>query len=117
MKHYSKLWRHTPCNPGYLADMSKCSPDLGKIIKAHRRNGFFYIRGVVVSDHFLDRVERELQKTMLSYFGVTNAFDLFSSEFIGSLTGCQRAVLGDCVLLLLEQGRVPMDFAEPGEAA
>ena len=97
--------------------MTKGSPDLGKIIKAHGRNGFVNIRGAMVSYHFLDRVERELQKTMLSYFGVTNAFDLFSSDFIGSLTGCQRAVLGDCVLLLLEEGRVPMDFAEPEETA
>lgn len=117
MNQYSKMWSSTKCNQAYLADMAKISPDLGKIIASYGRNGFFYVRGAMVSYLFINRVERELRKTMLGYFSARYVFDLFDSEFIGSLTESERAVLGDCVLLLIEAGRVPLDFAEPKETA
>lgn len=117
MTFKSKLWPSTDCNADYLADIAAGSPELGEIIEAHGRSGFFSIGNNLVSHFFIDRVARELEKTMLSYFGVTNALALFDGEFLKSLTVSELAVLGDSVLLLIEQGRAPIDFAEQAEAA
>ena len=78
--------------------------------------GFTLIKGILVSNSFLGEVERQLVDR-LNCFEVHRVTDLFTDSFVRSLTASQLAVLGECVLVLIEMGHVQITLIDKTLAA
>jgi hypothetical protein len=79
--------------------------------------GFTLVKGTLIPNSLLDDVDWELHQARLNCYEVTKVADLFTHTFLSSLTASERDVLGECVLLLIEQGRIPISLIDKKLAA
>ena len=75
--------------------------------------GYFIVGDVLVPNAFLDRLGFHLGSEELNYGDALSPRQLCGDEFFLSLTDEEREVLGPCILLLVDEGRISMRF--PGE--
>lgn len=74
--------------------------------------GFTLVKGTLIPNSLVDEVDWELHQVRLNCYETTKVADLFTHTFISSLTASERDVLGECVLLLIEQGRIPISLID-----
>lgn len=90
--------------------MEVARPFAGDSITAPHGLGFFLVNGTLVPKPFLEEVESQLQSVRLNCYDVTQVSDLFEPEFLDTLSATELSVLGDCVLVLIDKGSVPISL-------
>lgn len=113
----SKLFPAADCNAESLAFLTECVPSFAGTAALTGPVGFYLIKSTLVPHRFIDDVEYELTSKRLNCFEVTKISDLFEDIYLASLTASEMDVLGECVLLLIEQGRLPFSLIDSKEAA
>ncbi len=76
------------------------------------RIGYLLISEMLVPFSFIEQVKKATAGTTISYGAVVPAEGIVGAEFLKTLTGNQRQVLGEVILHLLERGDVAINFSE-----
>jgi len=113
----SKLFPSANCNAESIAFVTKCVPSFAGTSAPTGPVGFHLVKDTLVPYSFLQDVEYELTEKRLNCFEVTKMSELFDEAYLTSLSGSELDVLGECVLLLIEQGTVPFSLINTKEAA
>ena len=74
--------------------------------------GYTVVGDLLVPDVFLMNLAVHLGSRHLEYGMVYSPRELCDREFFYALTNEERAVLGPCILLLISDGSVKMNFAD-----
>ena len=112
----STLYASANCNAESINFVARHVPQFAGTSVPVEKLGFFLIRGTLVPYGFLDTLTSELSSSRLNCHEVTRASDLFEDDFLKSRTAAELDVIGDCVLLLVEQGSVPFSLVNAKEA-
>ncbi len=114
MQITTKLYPSANCNAGQLARMAEEIPGQDKLINESSPCGYFLVNDTLVPYAFLDLIEADIGYGLITieYGDVFTPEDLMDDQFWAILTEQERAVLGPCVLLLIEQGRIALTFPE-----
>lgn len=113
----SKLFPAADCNAESIAFVTECVPSFAGTAAPTAPVGFYLIKDTFVPYSFLDELGGELTYARLNCFEVTKLSDLFEKAYIASLTASELNVLGECVLLLIEQGIVPFSLINTKKVA
>ena len=73
--------------------------------------GYTVIGDMLVSNSFMKRLEVHLDSIELKYGTVFSARKLCGDKFFNSLTDEERLVLAPCILVLIDEGGIRMNFA------
>lgn len=73
--------------------------------------GFSIIDDMIVPISFVDRLSFHLDLKTIIYGDVISPRRLCGDEFFNSLTDEERQVLASCILLLIEDGRIALNFS------
>jgi hypothetical protein len=73
--------------------------------------GFSVINDMLVPIAFVDRLSSHLALKEIVYGDVISPRQLCGDEFFNSLTAEERQVLASCILLLIEDGRIELNFS------
>ncbi len=114
----ANMFPYADIDSGSIAALIKVAPELASSTTPPTGLGFTLVKDILVPNTFLNDVEYELGKhARLNCFDVTRVSELFSESFFDSLTSLELSVLGECVLMLIEQGNVPISLIDPKKAA
>jgi hypothetical protein len=113
----SKLFSYADVNAESIAAVIEVAPQFVDTTTPPDGLGFTLVNDNLVSNTFLEEVYFELQHTRLNCFDVTRVSDLFGKRFLDSLAEPEMDVLGECVLMLLERGEVPISLIDTKKAA
>ena len=73
--------------------------------------GYTIINDCLVPDSFLDRIEFDLAFSVINYGEVLSPRDLLGEETWLDFDDNEREVLAPCILLLIEDGRIELNFS------
>ncbi len=111
MSKQNEAWTSVLCQWEHVEASAKTCPGLEEAIVGERyKLGFTLIGNYIVAHSFFHRVQLALRQKVNS-FGVNPISDLFEEEFLDSLSNEEHAVLGQSVMLMLQQGRAAIGFA------
>ncbi len=75
------------------------------------RTGYLLINGMLVPFPFIEQVKKVTEGTKISYGAVVPAERIVGAEFLRTLTGNERQVIGQVILHLIERGDVAINFS------
>lgn len=78
----------------------------------HGKFGFHLINDHLVPNNFLDDLEGRFFDVTFDHDQVISIRDIVGDAYIQGLTKAEREVLGACLLLLIEQGRLAIYFMD-----
>ena len=113
----SKLFPAAGVDAASIAALISLAPQFAGTTTPPKGLGFSLINGALVPNSFLDEVQGEITYARLNCYEVTKVADLFEQTYLDSLIASEMDVLGECVLLLIEQGMVPLSLIITKEAA
>ena len=113
----SNLFLAADCDADAIAFVAANVPDSARAPAPCGPVGFHLIRNTLVPYAFVEQVQDELMHQRLNCFAVTKVADLFTEEFLASLTPTEMDVLGEAVLVLIENGLVAFSLVNAKEAA
>lgn len=113
----SKLFPAADVDADSIAAVINFAPKFAGTTAPTGHVGFYLIKGTLVPYRFLGDLEFELTYKRLNCFEVTKISDLLEEIYLASLSESELDVLGECVLLLIDEGRVPFSLIDPKEAA
>jgi len=105
------------CDAEAIAFVASNVPDSTRAPAPCGPIGFHLIRGSLVPYAFVEEVQDELLQQRLNCFAVTKVADLFTEEFLASLTPNELDILGETLLVLIENGLVAFSLVNEKEAA
>jgi len=73
--------------------------------------GYKIIDGFLVPNAFMEELAFDLRDSVLFYDAVLSPQKLCSPDFLNSLSSDAKAALGACVLLLIKDGFVKIDYS------
>lgn len=113
----SNLFPSADCNAESITSLVEFVPQFAGAGAPLGPVGFFFVKDTLVPYSFLGDLEYQLTYKRLNCFEVTKISDLFEEAYLASLSASERDVLGECVLLLIEQGMVAFSLNHSKEAA
>ena len=113
----TKLYPSTLCNAHALTFVKEAVPSFAGSNAPLEHIGFHLIKETLVPYSFILDLEAEIMHARLNCFTVTSVTDLISTKFLESLSPLQRSVLGECVMVMIEEGNIPFSLTLPKEAA
>jgi hypothetical protein len=113
----SHLFLSADCDADAIAFVAENVPGSTRAAAPSGPVGFHLIKNTLVPYAFVEEVQDELMYKRLNCFAVTKVTDLFTEEFLASLTPNELDVLGEAVLVLIENGLVPFSLVNAKEAA
>jgi hypothetical protein len=113
----SSLFPSADCDADAIAFVAANVPDSARAPAPCGPVGFHLIRNTLVPYAFVEAVQDELLHMRLNCFAVTRVADLFTEEFLASLTPNELDILGETLLVLIENGLVAFSLGNAKEAA
>jgi len=107
----SNIFPYADVDTGSIAALLQVAPSFASTTTPPKGLGFSLVKDILVSNTFMNEVSRELGSHLrLNCFDVTRVSDLFTCTFMESLTPLEVEVLGECVLMLINKGEVPLSL-------
>ena len=107
----TNLYPATRLNAAFVEDRNDDLVRSGEEPKDPSRLGYFLIKDRLVPFVFLERLEEELDNSVIYEPGfVLSAEVIFGHLFLQSLDELERDVLMSCVLLVIERGGFPVNL-------
>ena len=113
----SNLFLAADCHADAIAFVAANVPESARAPAPCGPVGFHLIRSTLVPYAFVEAVQDELLHMRLNCFAVTRVADLFTEEFLASLTPNELDILGETLLVLIENGLVAFSLGNAKEAA
>ena len=85
------------------------------VVDSNADFGYKVIGGMLVSNLFMERLTRHLDSIRLEYGVVFDPGKVCGENFLKSLTEEEREVLGPCILVLIDEGAITMNFSRQPE--
>jgi len=108
----TKLYPATQYNSALMEEIAIGAPAQSSVFMKYARKSFMLIDDQLVPTAFLDRLDKHPMawNAVFEEDAVYTARELVGEDFWFSLTNAERRVLGACLLILIEQGRVVLEF-------
>ncbi len=98
------------CNAQYMAFIAQIAPTLATVIPLTGQAGYLLVEGMLVPLSLVSKIKKCLDGETIEYRDAVDVEKLVGPEFIRTLTGNERKVVGHCVLHLIERGEIAIDF-------
>lgn len=119
MHELTKLYPSVRCNSDVMAELAINAPAESSVFCKYYGKRFLLIEGIVVGATFLDELaEHPIPWDLIFDHGMAiSARELVGEWYWAGLSAEHRTVLGACLLILIEQGRVVLKFPEREQKA
>jgi hypothetical protein len=111
MYQITDLYPATKCNTEAMAEMAIGAPVRPNAFLKHCHKSFVLIGDIVVPNAFLDELANHVMPWNMVFDedDVITAREMVGELFWSGLNANKRRVLGACILILIEQGRVVLE--------
>ena len=119
MYELTKLFPATRCNSDRMEELAIGAPTRSTVFRKYHGKSFMLIEDIVVPTAFLDELAAHPMSWGLIFDDdmAINAREMVGEWYWAGLSNDQRTVLGACLMILIEQGRVVLEFSSAKKKA